>query len=426
MCKSEPQAKTILLRMLLLGVLIFQVSCGGDEQNPAATASIEPTHSEGTVPLEVRFDVSGDKITQVDWDFGDGVRTTTTGTSSAKHVFTRYGQFTVKAQVRGAEPTTLTHEITVLPDVNLVVTSFAIDRELTPHSLETVSAIIQNIGTSTLQGKGLIHVGYFLSVDPTITVDDIYIGDTSIVLGDSFSRSDVEFGFETLAPRQNYQFDHQLAVKTNIPAGTYYAGAIVDYIDEYTWYRFPRATDTNEFVFPTHVVVPESNEADNVRALPAHQVSVIQSTACIDDGFEADDDPNSAKLIGVGESQVHNFCFDNADWLRFQAVQGSVYKISTFALDAETDTQIILYDRDGRSVLLFHDNLGNVDDETRTFDLESSTPPRPESEIVWEAQRSGTYFIKARTTACDEDLDDHCDVSPDGVGLSTGYTIRLE
>ena len=250
MCKSEPQAKTILLRMLLLGVLIFQVSCGGDEQNPAATASIEPTHSEGTVPLEVRFDVSGDKITQVDWDFGDGVRTTTTGTSSAKHVFTRYGQFTVKAQVRGAEPTTLTHEITVLPDVNLVVTSFAIDRELTPHSLETVSAIIQNIGTSTLQGKGLIHVGYFLSVDPTITVDDIYIGEPPSYWAIRFREVTWNL-IGTLAPRQNYQFDHQLAVKTNIPAGTYYAGAIVDYIDENTCTDFlERRIQTSSFSRP--------------------------------------------------------------------------------------------------------------------------------------------------------------------------------
>ncbi|MBT8101655.1 MAG: pre-peptidase C-terminal domain-containing protein [Gammaproteobacteria bacterium] len=338
-----------------------------------------------------------------------------------------------------------------LPDVNLIVSSFAIDREVcigcdgTPGSVETISAIIQNIGTDTFTGNNVlgdinIEVGYFLSTDDIVTVDDIYIGDTSILIGTFFEEGDVAVGFGSLAPGENYQFDHQLAVKGNIPAGTYYAGAIVDYIDEFDWYTFPRSTDTAEYQFPTDVVVPESNEDDNARVLPAYQVTVTGSPECIDDEFEGDDDSGSATVISVGETQVHNFCFDNSDWLQFDAVQGGVYKIATFDLGDETDTQLILYDSDGSSILLFHDNMNT----TPTVDFEENFPPEPASEIVWEAQATGTYFIKVRTTACDEDEDRHCESlgteqdplplslapegvgSPDGVGLDTGYSITLQ
>ena len=168
--------------------------------------------------------------------------------------------------------------------------------------------------------------------------------------------------------------------------------------------------------------------------LTAHQVTV-NGAACIDDSFEDDDNSASATTIALGESQDHNFCFDNSDWLKFDAVEGNVYKIFTSGLEIETDTQLILYDRDAKSILLFDDNLGNTDTEKHTVDLELDFPPIPKSEIVWEAEFTGTYFIKVRTTACDEDLDDYCDgpldigtlgESPDGVGLLTGYTITLQ
>ncbi len=107
-----------------------------------------------------------------------------------------------------------------------------------------------------------------------------------------------------------------------------------------------------------------------------------------------------------------------------------MYKITTFLLDAESDTQLILYDTDGSSILLFQDNVDN----SQTVDLESGFPLQPASEIVWETQVTGTYFIKVRTTACDEDQNPHCRPdppslpvgSPDGVGLDTGYSISLQ
>jgi hypothetical protein len=336
------------------------------------------------------------------------------------------------------------------PDVNLVVSSFAIDTEVTPGDWETVSAIIQNIGTDPLEGSGHIDIAYFLSMDDVITVDDIYIGDTSIAIGDSFTQSDVPFGFESLSPGENYQYDHQLAVKGNVAPGTYFAGVIVDYIDYYDWYTFPRATDSKEFAFPVHVTVAETNETDNVRLLTAHQVTV-NALVCAEDAFEPDNSSASATPIFVGQTQSRNFCRDNSDWLQFDAVQGNVYKISTEVLGTESDTQLILYDSDGSSMLLFHDNIGSDDDDSTsqpgpgcdlaqandTVDLACNWPLIPRSEIVWETQATGTYFIKVRTTTCDEDKDSFCETldpshgpegigSPDGVGLDTEYSITLQ
>lgn len=61
----------------------------------------------------------------------------------------------------------------------------------------------------------------------------------------------------------------------------------------------------------------------------------------------------------------------------------------------------------------------------------------PRSEIVWESQATGTYFVKVRVTSCDEDKDAFCESlrpsnlvngvgSPDGAGLDTEYTITLQ
>ena len=443
------------LRPIVAGLSCFLIiSCSSGSSSPSdaevdfagMSVAVVASVTEGAPPLEVTFSLAenGTNIRTAYWDFGDG-STLSSEDGPVTHTYHESGEYSVSVAVDtsdSATPVVLTVPITTFGGINLIVSSFAIDSELTPGSLETVSAIIQNIGSDPFTHEGNaaanvhIDVGYFLSTDDNITIDDIYIGDTSIVIGTFFTAGDIPFGFQTLAPGENYQYDHQLAVKGNVPEGTYYAGAIVDYIDEFDWYTFPRSTDTLEFTFPTHVVVTETNEEDNVRLLPAHQVSV-SALACIDDEYEADDSSGTATEIEVGQTQVHNFCFDNSDWLQFDAIQSGVYKITTFDLENETDTQLILYDTDATSILLFHDNLGNTADETQTVDLESNFPPQPASEIVWEAQTAGTYFIKVRTTACDEDKDKHCETllpslapegfgSPDGVGLDTGYSISLQ
>ena len=283
MLNSHSFVKCIsLLCVIQLSVIL--VGCDGSPyKGPGGTlseASVTASVHEGFNPLDVTFNVSGlsGVIADVTWDFGDGETAATTGNSSMSHTFITPGKVTVLVTINDRTSTSGALEfripLTVLPDVNLVVSSFAIDAETTPGGQETVSAIIQNIGSDSLVGSGHIDVGYYLSMDDNITVDDIYIGDTSIVIGDSFTQSEVPFGFESLSPGENYQYDHQLFVKGNIPAGTYFVGAIVDYIDEYDWYTFPRSTDSTEFAFPTHAVVAETNEEDNVRLLPLNQLTL--------------------------------------------------------------------------------------------------------------------------------------------------------
>jgi PKD repeat protein len=430
----------LFLQLCLIPLSILLFGCDGDPyQGPAVQepgdsfpdAAVTASTQEGINPLVVTFDVSGVDGTgaQVTWDFGDGATATTTGNASVSHTFTTPGVATVTATIEDSRVISI--PVKVLPDINLVVSSFAIHDEVVPGSPNTVSAIIQNIGKDTFTAVGVdtavafISVGYYLSTDEEITVDDIYIGDTSIFIGEFFTGSDVLFGMQGLAPGENYQYNHQLDVKTNVPAGEYFAGAIVDYVDEFHWYDFPRSTDTVEYTFPSRVVVPETNEDDNAKLLTAHKVSV-SNESCTDDAFEGDDSSDTATPITVGATQTRNFCFDNSDWLKFDAAQGSVYKIDTTLAGRETDTQLILYDQDGSSILLFHDNIGNTPDETKTVDLESGFPPFPRSEIVWEAPATGTYFVKVRTTACDEDKDNFCIGSPDGVGLRTEYSITLQ
>lgn len=426
-------------------------ACDDDDDIGPATPEviITPSATEGDAPLNVTFNVSGagTSVTSAVWDFGDGGSAQSVGKASVSHTFEQPGANVVTVTVTTSRPTIAVYEIAMIinvlgddtppgggggpvRDVNLVVASFAIDDQLTPGGYETVSAIVQNIGLDELQGSGLINVGYYLSTDDTITVDDILIGDTSIAIGDFFQAEDIAFGIESLAAGENYQFDHPLAVTSNVPAGVYYAGAIVDYLDYYEWYTFPRSTDTEEFEFPVHVTVAETDETDNARVLMAHQVTVA-GPGCADDAFEPDNSSGSANVIAPGDVQARNFCSDNADWLQFDAVQGSVYKITAQVTGAEADTQLMLYDRDASSLLLYNDNILNGPFITPcgfvyTADLECGWPPNPSSEIVWEALASGTYFIRLRLANCDEDKDPHCALSPDGAGLDTEYSISLQ
>ena len=181
------------------------------------------THSvdDGFNPLTVTFDVIGPSsvIDGATWLFDGGDTAETAGTSSITYTFVNPGEITVHVIVIARDESSGNYEfdipITVLPDVNLIVSSFAIDTELTAGGLETISAIIQNIGSDTLTGEGSgaviphIDVGYYLSTDDNISVDDIFIGDTSIFISAFFTGTDVVFGVQSLAPGENYQYDHQ-------------------------------------------------------------------------------------------------------------------------------------------------------------------------------------------------------------------------
>lgn len=433
--------------------IIFSAVLAGcdDGDNGASAIDIEFSASplEGFAPLTVTLSTDNPQPGMV-WDFGDD-SAPVEDTRRLDHIFEIPGVYTVTLTAEDASGNvyTASKEITAHASSNLVVSNFAISTTgsvaptttVTPFALNTVSATIQNIGTGSVTGSGELHVGYYLSRDQNITVDDIYIGDTTIVLGSNLLIPG-QFGVSQLGPQEEYSYNHQLAVKPNIPTGNYYAGAIVDYIDDYSWYDFPSATDTQEYSYPSHITVSETNEKDNVSAIIPVTVA---STACANDAYEGDNNPANATVLVEAVGQSHNLCFDNSDWFQFTATQGNIYKISVEVVDGtngEVDPQVILYDQNARDILLFHDNIDNFE----TVDLESgwctgdpdSTPEThycANADIVWQATSSGTYFLKVRTAACDEDKDDYCtdidpaattpNTSPDGVGNNTGYTITL-
>lgn len=456
----------LLKRALYFVILLVPAILAGCDENGGSTSGdsgegIEFTASplQGFAPLTVTFSTDEPEPGMI-WDFGDGTPAVM-DTRRLDHTFEAAGVYTVSltaADENGAPISVTTKQITAHASTNLVVTNFAISTTgstsatatVTPFSFNTVSATIQNIGTGAVAGSGELHVGYYLSRDQNITVNDIYIGDTTIVLG-SNELVPGQFGVSELGPQEEYSFNHQLAVKPNIPNGNYYAGAIVDYIDHYPWYDFPSATDTLEYSYPSHITVSETNERDNVSSVIPVTVS---GTVCVNDAYEGDNTPANATPLVLAVSQSHNLCFDNTDWYQFTAVEGQVYKIDVEVDDGtsgEIDPQVILYDQNARDILLFHDNLGGWP----TVDLASGWCPGDvdpnthfcaNASMVWKATGSGTYYLMVRTAACDEDEDDYCtnidaldpdqnpndptstnlNTSPDGVGNNTGYTITLQ
>ena len=125
----------------LLALTTFLPGCGGgsDSDDPI-NVSITASKTEGIAPLTVSFDVNGvdeADISSIYWDFGDG-----TGQSSSyladdhdvSHTYTTAGPFTVTVYVNtwndGAASSLA--RVKVFPDVNLVVSSFAIDNKITP------------------------------------------------------------------------------------------------------------------------------------------------------------------------------------------------------------------------------------------------------------------------------------------------------
>ncbi|MDI7277265.1 MAG: PA14 domain-containing protein, partial [Anaerolineae bacterium] len=123
------------------------------------------------------------------------------------------------------------------------------------------------------------------------------------------------------------------------------------------------------------------------------------SAACTD-AYEPDDGSAQARLIGVnGAPQVdHRFCVaGDQDWVKFAATAGRVYTVTTLNLGAQCDTVIHLLDQDGATQIIQDDDGGGG----------------LASRIVWTANWSGYYFVKARH------------YSSSAYGLDTDYDIAV-
>lgn len=100
--------------------------------------------------------------------------------------------------------------------------------------------------------------------------------------------------------------------------------------------------------------------------------------ACDIDAYEQDDIKDNATLLTPGELQEHNYCDDNSDWYRFEAVAGMEYYFEGVNVGGKSNVLMYLQDADG----------------TR---LASSPWPSPKGNkpatITWVAPAGGTYYV---------------------------------
>ncbi|MHA1289946.1 MAG: right-handed parallel beta-helix repeat-containing protein, partial [Candidatus Thorarchaeota archaeon] len=102
----------------------------------------------------------------------------------------------------------------------------------------------------------------------------------------------------------------------------------------------------------------------------------------IADAYELDNDHTQATWIATyGATQTHNFHIaGDEDWIKFNAVDRSIYIIETLNLGADCNTYVYLYSLDGTTEITYDDNSGE----------------RLASKIIWNCNASGTYYVKIR------------------------------
>ncbi|MFQ5456440.1 MAG: PPC domain-containing protein, partial [Nitrospirota bacterium] len=120
------------------------------------------------------------------------------------------------------------------------------------------------------------------------------------------------------------------------------------------------------------------------------------------DQFEgnSDNDTNTGSSITIDENQTHNLYSQGAsdiDYIKFSAIQGTTYTITTSNLSNGADTYLEVIDPDGTTVKSANDNS-----DGKTYSLcvsLSATCPVNDnttlsSSITFTADTTGTYFVK--------------------------------
>jgi hypothetical protein len=116
------------------------------------------------------------------------------------------------------------------------------------------------------------------------------------------------------------------------------------------------------------------------------------------DAFENDDTAITARSISVGSPQTRNFdIMSDQDWVKFSAVGGRTYTLSTSDLSTSADTFLALYHRDHATLLASNDDYGGT----------------LASQITWTAPSTGIYYAVIR----------HWNPSVEGCG--TRYTFSV-
>ncbi len=126
-----------------------------------------------------------------------------------------------------------------------------------------------------------------------------------------------------------------------------------------------------------------------------YRLSVVSA---LPDAYEPDDDRNAAKAISIdGSAQRHNFHRrGDQDWVFFNAIAGSSYRIETLNLASCSDTVLELYDSNG-TLLAYNDDGGGG----------------WASRIDWTETSNGNLYVKVR----------HYNSS--SYGACTAYDVRV-
>ncbi len=145
------------------------------------------------------------------------------------------------------------------------------------------------------------------------------------------------------------------------------------------------------------------DRAGNAEAFPAQaEASTTLSGDCTPDEFEAgggDNSPANATTLPLGESQAHNFCAGDVDWVRFDATAGEEYLLWALPTPGSPAApELALYASDGATQLAY---------------VANAPVASPAVLVRWVAPENGTYFLKL--TPADARV----------VGASVAYFVRV-
>ncbi|MBI5933810.1 MAG: peptidoglycan DD-metalloendopeptidase family protein [Chloroflexi bacterium] len=116
------------------------------------------------------------------------------------------------------------------------------------------------------------------------------------------------------------------------------------------------------------------------------------------DAFEADDTYNVAPLITKDVLQTHNFDTPgDRDWVKFSALVGKKYRLTTSGLGLSSDTYLYIYSTNGTTLIASNDDFNNT----------------LASQIEWTAPQTGTFYARIQHW------------NPNAGGCGTSYNIVL-
>ncbi len=313
----------------------FRISLAGGETLTLYTASLEVQ-----VDTVITLQDSAGSVLAVDDDGGEGLASAVSYTAPTSGI-------TVTAVVRQFDTSLIGNDTGYVLNASVGATGagqadfeFGISYIASPTDDRNFEfeILVENIGAAAAAAD----VGFYLSTDTVIDVNDVFVDFTSIGI---------------------------------VPAGdsTTVSGVVqwpTDLNGEYTFGLF--VDDLNQ--------VFESDETNNTTYFPPVFLGSGDQN-CIDDFAEPDDTRLEARQFTLPLDRNYRTCTDSEDWLRFDASAGSTYTISTSRLLSNSDTALDLYDANGTLVATNDDVVG----------AESLN-----SAINYTAATSGALFLRMR------------------------------